>query len=424
MLKKKFIIFSLAAMLTISPMTVFATEDVTETMETTEAVEEDILIYSNVLTRSDVRTCQITVNADVPAHMANAYITIKNLESGYLYQAPLMAVNNYCDKFFVEPGNYSVVELQFYDDVNHKYPFNPVDDFTLEDNSNIAIDATLVDYEALENEIKGKLKIEDEEIEPSTVVEEEIEELKVLNSDYEVIHNGPGNVQMAITGNYNYESDVIVNITKEGALGTCEYIMSFDNGETFTSPECIPLSGYIKYKGLKFEFDGDYFYTDDYFTAFVPDPSKKLVYDAEGKENYLTVKTSENHKYAVDVLAENAIDLVFKAVKVDKENFIYDISLDNGITWLGEQLLSDDNTVYIADYDLYVTVERAYFSNDSTVTVTAPKVKEMNDIAVYTAGAILLAILVMIINRAKSYKTKDSAYTIKRYQSVKSKESE
>ena len=449
---------TIVAATTVMSATAFATESETADLESSTVQTEEPqteegdgdFAYIDVMnaTKSAERPCQVYVHADVPGGSPNLFITIMNTETGEMYKAPLTSTNEYIERFYVPIGTYSVVELQFYEDNTMQYPFNIPEDFSLtSETDNMELELTLVNPDILKNEIAEKIankekqnhicpicgeKLNDDgycenpDCSNYTAPEEETvmpAQSELVDSDYEVTYSGTNpSVGLGITGENSKESDIIVKITKSGIRGTAAFKYSTDNGKQFSEDIQMPLSGiYPLDDDVKFTFVGDSFTQDETFTAFLPDPNKEVILDKDTKmSSFATVRTEDKHIYAYDIMVANQYDIIVKIVKGSKDGTdpVYNVSLDNGKTWLGEKIMSD-NTAVVGNTGIYVDFNQTKYYDDETVHFTVPIEKKANYTSIFTALAFLGTAAFVFCKKLISMRTPNNAYNMQPYSPYK-----
>lgn len=438
--QKKIYGMLLAAMV----MSLSATVSAAEQEEITEYSEGDMdYIYANEAVKSELNTCQISINGMIPEGMVNAYVIIMNMDSDKMYQAPLTAQNGYMERFYVPAGSYRVIKMAFYDDNAMQYPFIPVDDFTLEDGENITLEAKPVNYDEIAAELEEKRMDQQKELcelcgdsldeegfcrNPDCINypaedEEEIMVYPKVKSDIEVTYEGNHPVALGITGTPTAEAHVIVKIVKEGNAGNAYFQVSYDNGNTWSEDILIPLSAKLDMDyGMEFEFAGETFYTGDIFRAFYEDPTKALTYNTRknSSSEYVTLTSSEG--YAYDVMIANDLSI---AIQIRKDGSagvgVFAYSLDGGNTFSEEYLIPEDGIFRISEYDIIIHFNPDYkfYETSEDILITAKAEKGLN----YFGIGALLAALIAGWSVFKSYlmkkKTPNNIYNLNKYRPYK-----
>lgn len=397
-------------------------------------------------TRTDERSVQINLKATIPAGMVNCYMTIMNKETGVMYNAPLVAANNYVEHFYVEPGDYTVAELSFYDDNTNAYPFIIPEDFTVSEGEVKSFDLQLQDYDALQREIADK--IADTNVDQICPIcgEELTEDGRCINekcsnytpldtvpvsvktdvtSEYNVHYSGSNpTVALAVTGAEDVEQAVVVKVVKSGPFSECIIQYSTDDGATFSENVIVPLSGIVEIKHLKLYFYGDNLTEGEQFTFFIPNPDKTVTFPNSTDEalaNHCKVLMTDERTYAYDLIKENGFEIFVQIVKGRSGDQlpIYKVSLDNGATWLDEmesEKAGSDYKLLIGNTGMYLLIDTSLSAGD-TLHITVPSEKQTNYTAVVIIGIIVVTIIMIIYKFLAQKKTPNNAYEIHVYES-------
>lgn len=88
-----------------------------------------------------------------------------------------------------------------------------------------------------------------------------------INEISDIVHQGSSQASYSIVGDHRGNNSYIIEIVTGGPLGTAEYRISTDGGETWTDPATVPVSGAIEIgDGTVFQFgpEGDLVQGDTY----------------------------------------------------------------------------------------------------------------------------------------------------------------
>lgn len=440
MKKKKLLGIMTAVIIMSLSAPVYATE---QEIQYSEGSEE--YIYPNETAPNELNTCQIIFNGVIPEGMVNAYVIAMNMETETMYQVPLTIQNDYVERLYVPAGSYRIVEMSFYDDNVAKYPFNPVDDFTLTDAQNITIEVKPIHYDDIKKELDDRVAAQkkencelcnsklneegfctNEDCIQSQNTEEEVILFPEVESDIDVVYSGTNPVALGITGTPLTEAYVIVKISKNGAVGEAYFQISYDNGLTWSDETLIPLSGKIPTDyGTTLVFEGTRFQTGDTFTAFYPNPEKTVDTNKRKNTQVEYVELTSNSGYVYDIMIANQISL---SIEIRKNGAagegVFAYSLDNGVSFSQEYLIPDDGKFTIPEYDITIEFHPDFAFYDSGVNMefTAKAEKGINIIGI----GILIGGLLIGWNYIKGAllkkKTPNSTYVLNKYQKFSKKE--
>lgn len=428
--------------------TEMATEDADdqETEESTETVAEDAegkgdgdidYIYtSNCTSATDINTSQVSISAKIPENFENAYIVLLNMQTGQMYYSALYAQNGYKDHFFVPEGDYMIVEQGIYGDNTNRYPFTPVENFSVTPSSPVYLTTALVDYDKIEQEMQEK-KREREEFEERMKAqdnEEETEEKEQkkfdkIESDFDVTAEITSHSELAIIGKGNQKSEffLVFQFDKDGMPGETNCKVSYDNGKIFEDL-FVPLSGVINDKktGLTYRFQTEGFKAGDTFKCFVGDPTKEITYENTSSGGFTLTTVEGDGVYAFDVLAENFIDIVVNIKRTgDMQTAVFDVTVvsdDGTINSTSEEMYIPENGDYILeDYGLVMHFDGSYFAEGNVFTAHARYPEETDYTSLYILGGVLGAAAMLGLAFLKGKQTKDSEYELHEYKSYSGK---
>ena len=134
---------------------------------------------------SENYTSQIAINLTVPENFdLPCYATFYNVTLDEDFTINLIKENNYRGRMNVPAGDYLVGQIQVVDDLTCKYPFlADIEDFTLSDNNNQTVQASLLNYDEVQEQINNYINSETSQV----VSSESIEPIEEESSEEVVI---------------------------------------------------------------------------------------------------------------------------------------------------------------------------------------------------------------------------------------------
>lgn len=402
-------------------------------------VDESASIIDAMTTRESAETpCQVNITAVVPERFNLAsYAIITNNDTLQEYKLPCYKENKFAQRCFVPAGTYTVVEMAVFDDVKMQYPFavsdnnrkagDDIDQFTVdENNKTVDIQMKLSNFDDVQKTI-------DDETAEATTEEATVADEDEVKSIVTVTHKDKnGKVKndkdstkgLIITGKQTKEVRCIAKIIKGGKQADTEVSVSFDNGQTYSDPIKLGLSGNLPVNGsgIVLSFSGD-FVAGDTYSFFAPDPAKAVVCKTQGVSSInADLVAKDPNVYPSDILLKNEWKVVVYVTKggflnggkgVDSPLPVIRISLNGGKSYAAEQYMSKDGIVPVktsdgADTGLvlkFTTANNQKASADDEAIYVFSTSKQ-NQTMVY-AG--LIAIVVILIIAFAAYSAKQVA---------------
>ena len=320
--------------------------------------------------QSEENNCQLSVKAMLPEGFdANCYAVFLNTETNNRYNFPLYVQNNYSQRGFLPDGEYRLVESGVYDDDTAVFKFKPVEDFQLTYGEVKKIELSLENEQEAVDLIASRIMTEKAE-------EEDSYKKQFTPSDYELKHTGTGTGHVSAQGVPSQAYTLVLKVVSGERPGDMQIAVSTDDGESYSDPVAIPLTGEWSFDNMAYYFEvpetenengtvtqGTFVVGDTYRYVFF-DPAEDFVYTENLSGPDMCIKDNNPEKNPFITATELGINQigikVVKGGKAGKAIFVYQL---NNSSWSEQMYFPEDGVFHIPDTTLYV--ELVYSSSGS-----------------------------------------------------------
>lgn len=309
--------------------------------------DEEAVITST--SKSEENNSQVTIKGNIPDKFGlDLYCDFRNEETGVVYRLFALYKNDYTAFLFVPNGNYKVIQCGVWGDTTNKYPLNYQDSFTLAREDFFTIEPSLIHEDEIKEEIERRENDIDEKEEELTE-ETELEVKEIVKKEpyhWRKVKKSAGiEADVTVSGISKGDYDIIIKFVKTGEVNDAEFVYSMDGGETWSTNELLKGSFMPNKCGLTFEFPTDDVtgqsatWTAIYKEGETVEFSVKKEFDVNAETSkggiinaYLNEKCYTDAKVVVKITKSG-----------DKNEAMFDYSLDEGVTFTGEDIPMDQD---------------------------------------------------------------------------------
>lgn len=390
--------------------------------------DEESVITST--TKSEENNCQVTIKGNIPDKFGlDLFCDFRNEETGMIYRLFALYKNDYAAYIFVPNGNYEVIQCGVWGDTTNRYPLNYPESFTVARDDFFTIEPKLINEEEIAEEIKRREEGDSESDEEKEEIKElEVKEIKI-NEPYHwrKLKKSDGiEAMVTVNGIAKGDYDIIIKFVKTGEVNDAEFIYSMDGGETWSTNELLKGSFMPNKCGLTFEFPTDDVTGQSSTWTAIYKEGETIEFSVK-KEFDINAETSKGgiiNAYLNDRCYTDAKVVVKITKSGEKGEATFDYSLDEGVTFTGENIPMDQDYLMseIPVVLQFTDLAGAYVVNDTfSFEVKGEPVEKDTTYLLYILAGIVGALAAGGYMWLLTLRDKDSDYVLNEYEPYSTK---